>query len=92
MLAFTFGYPGEFGGWWVGLPMPLYIPGAFLTWGKLIDPAYGWIVTAGMVASVVVGIALLLRLLFDFSRNRGVQDVRPSIYGQREQARKDRLI
>lgn len=94
ILAFIFGYPPEFGGLHVGLPVPLYIPGAFLTWGGLLDPGYQWMVTAAAVASAVVGIALLLRLLFDLQRNQGVQDsrVHKSIYGGREQAKKDGLL
>jgi hypothetical protein len=92
VVSFVFGYPAEFGGFHLGLPMPVYIPGAFVTWGSLIEPRYQWMVTAAMIASVVVGVGLLLRLLFDVSRNRGVQDVRPGIYGQREQAQKDHLL
>ena len=92
MVAFVFGYPPEFGGLRVGLPMPLYLPGAFLAWGGLLDAGWRWIVTAATVASLFVGAALLLRLMFDISRNKGVQDVRPGIYGQSDQARKERLL
>ena len=92
MVAFVFGYPPEFGGLRVGLPMPLYLPGAFLAWGGLLAVGWRWIVTAATVASLFVGAALMLRLLFDISRNKGVQDVRPGIYGQSDQARKERLL
>ena len=92
MVAWVFGYPAEFGGLRVGLPMPLYWPGAFLAWGSLLDAGWRWIVTAATVASLFVGAALMLRLLFDISRNKGVQDVRPGIYGQSDQARKERLL
>jgi hypothetical protein len=94
LVSFVFGYPPEFGGFRVGLPMPLYIPGAFVMWGAQIAPGYQWIIAVAEMASIVVGVGLLLRLAFDMNRARGVQDARvhQGIYGGREQARKDHLL
>jgi hypothetical protein len=95
IVAHVFGYHPDLGGLRVGLPMPLYVPGAFLGWGPLIEPKYQWIITLATLVSVFIGMALVLRLLFDISRNRGVQDSRvqtDSIYGGREQAKRDHLL